>query len=108
MKTVDKAWTAGILDGEGHLRIFKRTFAVEVGNTDRRMLDKLQRLWNGTIYFRKPRKDRPNEKPFWLWSAMGQKIAYPCLLACLPYLVVKKERAAELIRYARSRPRFKS
>jgi hypothetical protein len=90
----DIGWTAGILDGEGHLGIAKPPnygVKVSVGNTDMRMLIRLRELWGGKIYFNE-NHGSPRNKPFWHWQIFG-KMAYPMLRVVEPYLVVKRDQA---------------
>lgn len=106
MEIADVAWTAGIVDGEGHIGIEryggKTTYGINVGNTDRRMLEKLRDLWGGNICFN-ARPDRPRSKPFWVWYIKGRKNALPCIVNIYPYLVCKHDKAKEIIEYSRKR-----
>lgn len=90
------AYTAGILDGEGCIRILKDTYglSVTVGNTDVALLDWLERVWGGKIYGKAYQKLKwyPNSKPFKQWQIYGLK-ATSMLELCIPYMVIKKDRA---------------
>ena len=94
--SVELAYTAGILDGEGCIRILKDTYAlaVAVGNTDPALLNWLERVWGGKVYGKayKPLKWYPRSKPFMQWQIYGRK-ATDMLALCAPYMVIKKDRA---------------
>lgn len=97
-----KAWSAGIVDGEGWLgwkkngHGNKKNPAVEVHNTDEVMCRVLYEQWGGWFHYVGKRKDRPNSKPIWIWRTSGKK-CISFLTEIEPYLVTKKTRARELL-----------
>lgn len=117
MKIKERAYCAGIIDGEGTISITARhqwtgnhaylvrcvSKSVRVTNTDLRLLEWLQqttgygkvtKLWQNP----NPKYDRfraSNIKPLYAWAIWGKNIK-PFLRAILPYLVVK-HRHAELM-----------
>jgi len=97
METV-KAWAAGIVDGEGHVKVERYKSSrgiVRVDNTDIKILRRLQVFFGGSIY---PnfRKDRPKSKPCWFWVITGKKVVV-FLEEIIPYLISKKEQAKTVI-----------
>lgn len=93
----DLAYTAGIIDGEGCIRVLKNTYglAVSVGNTDSALMLWLESKWGGRIYGRSygRLKHYPRSKPFMQWQIYG-KNATDMLQMCMPYMVIKQDRAA--------------
>lgn len=89
-----KAWSAGIVDGEGH--IGKQRPLVRVDNTDERILQKLVDYFGGTIRLNR-RNNRPRAKPCWYWRLYGQKCIY-VLSEIEPYLVSKRAKALKWIK----------
>ncbi len=95
------AWAAGIVDGEGyitrrkHKRGTKTQPYVRVDNTDKRILQKLQENYEGSILFN-IRKNRPNSKPCWYWHLCNKK-CIRFLSEVEPYLVSKREKAQKTI-----------
>jgi hypothetical protein len=93
MTDFEIGWCAGIIDGEGCIRIQRHTFGlvVIVGSTNLEMLLKLRDLWGGNI---SPKKSGIKEhwKPYFLWQITGRK-AFPMLESILPHLVVKQKQA---------------
>lgn len=95
-KWIQKAWSAGIIDGEGCIHIGVRCgknrkgyrLRVSVGNTDPRMITELQSIWGGTVNVNTKDK-RPNRKTSWNW-VMTDSPAAKMLEEMLPYLVCKK------------------
>lgn len=98
------AWAAGIFDGEGHLGIQyvtldkkEKTYyraVLSVGNTDKKMIDRLQQMFGGSISERLDK--RWDTRVFYSWRALTLDIE-GILLKVLPYLVTKKEQARILI-----------
>ncbi len=101
MKISDKAWTAGIIDGEGSIQISKMsswtskehyTMRVAVTNTDIRMLEKLKELWGGTVNLRK--LDRWHKRKTWEWCISCRKALF--LLEKIYLYLVTKQKQAEI------------
>lgn len=97
---VDAAYLAGILDGEGNIRLAGRgrgkyiTPCVQVTNTRYELLTWLQDRFGGSIYRNK--ESRPTRKPYWVWSVAGQKALHVVRVA-RPYLLLKIEQADILL-----------
>ncbi len=100
---LDKAWAAGIIDGEGSILVVPQPayssrqnwrLEVAVTNSDLRMLFRLKERWGGgKIHEHNRRKERPvHWKPTWDWRLGGRSCA-PFLTDILPYLVCKREQA---------------
>ena len=95
------AWAAGIIDGEGCIRLARNkrkdrpndtfTAMVFVVNTDIRMLLKLREILGGDVVSR-PAPRNPNHKPQWRWQVFSGKSLF-VLEQVLPWLVAKKEQA---------------
>ncbi len=94
------AYAAGIIDGEGYIGIRRikkapRTavVAVEVGNTDPRLILWLRQRWPDSLNDQPvKRKKRPHHhKPLYLWILASQK-AENFLKVIQPYLLLKKDQ----------------
>ena len=102
IKETDLAWAAGIVDGEGSIGLIRMKrydnygtgvtydLRLDVGNTDPRMLKKLQDLFGGSIS--RSMEKRENRKPCATWHLHGSNAAN-VLAAIRPYLVIKGEQA---------------
>lgn len=105
MKTEDLAYIAGLVDGEGHIRIrrFKRQssgsghIAVCIFNSDKRMIDFVSERFAGRTYFRQRHADK-NHKPSYGWEANGGN-AKVFLEAVAPYLLTKKRQAELALKF---------
>jgi len=96
------AWAAGFIDGEGYLAIIQRKPGlyqgrVEVAQTRREPLERLQVLFGGRIVKLRPREGR---RPTWRWDmSAGSEIA-ACLRRIRPFLIVKGDEADILLEFA--------
>lgn len=97
MLETDRAWAAGIMDGEGCIRLQNRrnssgkisyTLRVSVSNTDPPMLRRLVELFGGGVW---PNRSATG-KPMWQW-VVWSKNAESALTAMAPYLITKKVQA---------------
>ena len=104
MRETDHAWAAGFFDGEGCVLVvkakspagsrgMKMTLVVSVSQLDRRPLDKLKRLYGGTIHQQKkaaPTQSGRVNLPY-RWHLQGEAVR-PFLEGVFPYCLVKKEQ----------------
>jgi hypothetical protein len=101
--SVEHAWAAGFVDGEGHFRLHlnKRlrtcATALMVTNRDDRPLRRLLTLYGGHVALRST--DHPNHSPMWDWQLTGRENLIAAVEAMRPYLVVKAAHAGVLLEY---------
>jgi hypothetical protein len=105
MMKLSPQYIAGFFDGEGCLNmarcrkyIFPRVLIV---NTDRQILEILQKQFGGRIFSVVHR--RKNWKPSWQWE-LKQMPAVDFLTKIEPWLVIKREQAWAAIAWAEVRP----
>lgn len=105
MTETEKAYIAGIIDGEGsiilkHNRQLNRrgdgfyecySLLVSVGNTDTELLEWL-RSFGGKVYLGR-KGDGGSRKPMYQWQLHTRKAA-ELLSVIYPYLIIKKKKAA--------------
>lgn len=101
MSATDRAWLAGLFDGEGHISIDtqlgprSRGVKIQVTNTDRALVDEVQRV-TGVGYITTRYRESSNHKPTHDWHTTGGN-AKALLALMLPRLIAKKDRAIEAI-----------
>lgn len=99
MLTSELAWTAGLFEGEGTIRINKATtrnlghLVASVVNTDRQVVDYFQQRW--PAYLRPATGLRPDQRDAWVWVTAARKAA-AFLRAIEPFIVT--DRVKEKIR----------
>jgi hypothetical protein len=77
---------------------------VRIANTDRPLIEWLAQF-GGTVHW-DDRSARPHWKTIGTWTASQAIDAYHLLIAIEPYMIVKRSRAQEAIRYLRERWHF--
>ena len=103
VKKTIKAWTAGIIDGEGYVGLVnrkgrkKKQPTVDVFNTNMLILNRLKENFGGYLYLNK-RPSRPNSKPCWQWTLKGRKCVV-FLNKIKPFLCGKLDKAEMVIKY---------
>lgn len=90
---MDIGYVAGFLDGEGYIGINRTTLQVKITQCRKEVLEQLKETFGGSISNHAWNMTRgPNNRMAWEWSCTNQK-AHDLLVACLPYLIVKKKEA---------------
>lgn len=88
MNTVDIAWAAGFLDGEGCLIFMQNDAKITVSQKDPRPLLKLKGLFGGAIC--------KHSRGIYVWQLTTNN-CYKALEVLIPHLTVKKEQAELLL-----------
>jgi hypothetical protein len=101
---VDRAYAAGLIDGEGCIRITSRglrggttfrqgqyTLILELTNTDYGMIEWLQQKFGGSVSYYKE-DVALNKRQKWHWRVAANKALY-CLDAIWPYIRTKRTQA---------------
>ena len=89
-------YLAGIIDGEGTIGIIKNKLSfyliVEIGNTDKVLIDWLEDNFGGAVCLDKRSNKNPNHKDLYLWRRINKK-ALSLLEEVVEYLLLKKPQA---------------
>ena len=111
----EKAYTAGIVDGEGSIFIRFRlrergrhgishefTTSISIANTNKDMLHWLQRIWNldTKLLFR---KGNEKNKDVWTLRVENKHAIRLMLNEILPYLIIKRKNAELLLDFINHR-----
>mgnify|MGYP001577332679 CR=1 FL=1 len=91
----DIAWAAGFLEGDGCVSFFSGSPSAEAGQATTEPLEKLQRLFGGSIYFYPKGKTcyKPGA-PFWVWRVNGAR-AVGLLLTLYTFMSSRRKRQIE-------------
>jgi hypothetical protein len=91
------AWAAGLIDGEGCIRIdtgFRLVLKVKM--THLPTLERLMEVFScGSV---RPCKVKQGTRPQWIWSCMGLR-AMKVIEEVSPYMVTKKQEALLALQY---------
>ena len=101
MKETDKAWLAGIIDGEGCISLFRRSTyyvpSVKIANTNEKLINRCKEILDsaGIEYSVRysDRGERKNAKPAWEICLESRPRVVAILTLIFPYLVSKDEQA---------------
>lgn len=91
------AWSAGLFDGEGSVRVTGGRINVRIVSTDQDMVENLRtRLGVGSIYgpYVRPShicKDGAQRKATWEWIAFGEETVRMLFEAWLPFLTQRRK-----------------
>lgn len=93
---INKAWLAGVLDGEGCISIRKRTskwtWRVEIANKNLEFLNKVKEITNsGSI-------SKCSKNKVYTWEVNRKSDIHYILKYILPYLIIKREKAINCIK----------
>lgn len=96
------AYLAGIIDGEGHVKIEKwGVVRLVVGMTDKETPEWLYKTYGGTLaYLDKHRKDRKN---VWIWRLNNSLDNLKLLIMIYPFLLIKRKKVFECIKLLQNR-----
>lgn len=107
---INWAYIAGIVDGEGCIRLHKRTKRkyvsyvpeLTISNTSKALIEYLAETMGGCYHPRK--RNNPKHSPTWDWQAPTNFVAIADILSnILPYLIVKHTQCLKLLEYCNSR-----
>lgn len=115
LSELEKAYIAGIMDGEGFIGLIHSYRAkrqcnhfqpkVDMSNTDERLIDWLKTRLSSLKPFveTKPARDLTNQKPVHHLMLFGPERISIFLEQIIPYMIIKKEMAEILLKYTKSR-----
>lgn len=70
----DLYWAAGFIEGEGSFTAYKASIGVRADQVQKEPLDRLQRIFGGTVYLRQ-HPSRANVQPIHAWNISGKTAA---------------------------------
>jgi len=109
MTETEKAWLAATIDGEGSFGLYDygregRRVMIQMGNTSKIFVQEMRRIigCGSTVYRQKFSKRGKNKhkgrKPMYHYVLKGSHRCYQVLNQIIPYLIIKKHRAQEIIK----------
>ena len=96
------AYLAGIIDGEGYVKIEKwGTVRLIVGMTDRATPYWLYKNYGGALSY--VNKHQRNRKNVWVWRLNGALENLKLMILMYPFLVIKKSKVLECLKLLKKR-----
>ena len=101
LEKTDRAYIAGIIDCEGNINLQWKSnhidhITLRVSNTSLELINYLEGKLGGSFSLKKV-KVKPTHKDLWCWQIQGSMPVRRLLTILLPYLIVKKEKALEVL-----------
>lgn len=101
-------YIAALVDGEGCIRVsedaVRHRVVIRIANTDRPLIEWLAQFGGTVHWYDRPTK--PHRKTAGAWTVAQAIDAYHLLIAIEPYMIIKRSRAEEAIRYLREQWHF--
>ncbi len=114
MKATEKAYIAGLIEGEGYigLKEEKKHYygqpLIKLYNTNKSMVEYVKAIFNcGSIYQTNTNCKLLNAKPVYSWQTTNVNDTLKVILAIKPYIRFKKEQTKIVLRYCRLTIRYK-
>ena len=110
---VEKSWLACALDGEGCLGQYEynegRRISIQIGNTNRDFVEEFKRIigcGSSVMCYKRPftNPSHYGKKPMYYYQLNGSKRCAEVLIQILPYLIIKKEKANNILLEMELRP----
>lgn len=111
LSKVEAAWIAGVIDGEGSIGLYDygregRRVQVQLGNTSEAFVKRFRELIGcGSTVFRVAFvTSHHGRQPMYHYTLKGSARCYKLLRQVLPYLIIKRDKAASIIEELESKP----
>jgi hypothetical protein len=105
MTVGEAAWLAGFFDGEGSITSYMggrdrqyRAWSLVIGNTHRGSIERCVEI-TGTGNLCEKVREQASFKRIWMWQVQSQRNILAVVQQMYPYLIVKKEKADELLEW---------
>jgi len=96
---IEKSYLAGIVDGEGSIYIAKNGVALTIANTNKTLIDWIDKRTEGYYYVKKQPKEV--DSTCYVYYITGKKLSY-FLQQIRPYLIVKRKQADIALNYIKT------
>lgn len=101
----EAAWLAAAIDGEGSIGLYTyvgdgRRSVIQMGNTSKPFVNEFRRIigCGSQVLRHNMGKDHKGRKPMHYYNLKGSKRCKAVLLQVMPFLIIKKTKAKNIIR----------
>jgi hypothetical protein len=108
---VEAAWLAGVIDGEGSIGLYDygregRRVQIQMGNTSEAFVQRFREIigCGSTVFRVEHGAGHKGRKPMFHFTLKGSERCYQILKQVLPYLIIKREVAAAIIKELEDKP----
>ncbi|MEK7121784.1 MAG: hypothetical protein AAB857_03705 [Patescibacteria group bacterium] len=110
-KKVEASWLAGVIDGEGSIGLYDygregRRVCIQMSNTSEDYVNEMRKIigCGSQINRTNWHKSHKGRKQLYLYSLKGSNRCFWVLKQIIPYLIIKKVKALDIIRELESKP----
>ena len=107
---VEAAWLAGVIDGEGSIGLYDgregRRVQIQLGNTSEAFVQRFRELigCGSTVFRRTFAESHHGREPMFHYALKGSARCYKVLKQVLPFLIIKRAKATEILHELESKP----
>lgn len=110
-KKWEASWLAGVIDGEGSIGLYDfgkegRRVSITLANTNREFVLRAREIigCGSTVFRINLHLSHKGRKPMYMYCLKGSNRCYWALKQIIPYLIIKKIKAMEIIKELEERP----
>ena len=107
IKATDKAYLAGLIDGEGCIKLYphiKPPCQITIANNNKKVLDWVKdKLECGNVYIHKLPPERKHNTQY-QWRVASREQIQKILTKIRPYLIIKTDQAEKMLGYIHQNP----
>jgi hypothetical protein len=107
----EAAWLAGVIDGEGSIGLYDygregRRAMIQLANTNKSFVDRARELigCGSGINRSQWHKSHKGRKVMFMYSLKGSNRCYHLLKQIVPFLIIKRQKALDIIRELEEKP----
>lgn len=111
LKKWEAAWLAGVIDGEGSIGLYNygkegRRVLIQMSNTSEDFVKRMREIIGAGSSVRRYKwhKTHKGRKVIYYYSLKGSNRCYKILKQIIPFLVIKKQKALDIIRELEEKP----
>ncbi len=110
-KKEEASWLAGVIDGEGSIGLYNygregRRVCIQLANTNKEFVCKVRRIVGCGSQINRTgwHKSHKGRKALYLYSLKGSNRCYRALKQIVPYLIIKRKKAIDILKELEEKP----
>ncbi len=111
LKKTEATWLAAVIDGGGSIGIYNygregRRVCIQMSNTNKEFVEKMREIigCGSQVIRTNIHKTHKGKKPMYQYVLKGSNRCYRVLRQIIPYLIIKKEKAREIVKELEEKP----
>lgn len=111
LKKEEASWLAGAIDGEGSIGLYDfrregRRVSITLANSNKDFVLRARKVigCGSTVYRTNLHLSHKGRKPIYMYCLKGSNRCYWLLKQIIPYLIIKKDKASDIIKELENKP----